>query len=244
MRDNWDWEEIKGEPLGGWSGPARTLPPSRYPRRWLRQAVVAGLLWLGITLLFRLEGPGVQQLQVGLRHYLADPTADYTAVVASAVRSGMWMDAYDRWVFHTLKNPAAAVPTTANPSRVVMALPLSGQITRPYGRLEEDNQQYFHNGIDIRADGETAVRAALDGRVVRVGEDPVLGLVVEIDHGQGLVTVYGTLGQVKVTRGQEVSRGTVIATLTAGRSARLHFEVRQDGQAVDPAPYLGAQDKI
>ncbi|BCV20468.1 M23 family metallopeptidase [Moorella sp. Hama-1] len=239
MRDNWDWEDIKGEPLGGWSGPGRSLPPSRLPRRWLRQAVIAGLLWLGITMLFRLDAPGARQLQVGLRHYLADPAADYTAVVAGVVRSGMWMDAYDRWVFHALKPGDSALPVTANPARPVMALPLSGKISRPYGQVGTGSeQQYFHNGIDIQAPGGTAVRAALDGRVVRVGQDPLLGQVVEIDHGRGLTTVYGTLGKVQVTRDQEVSRGSVIATLAGGKTAQLHFEVRQDGRAVDPGPYL------
>ncbi|MGI9861583.1 M23 family metallopeptidase [Moorella naiadis] len=244
MRDNWDWEDIKGEPLGGWSGPGRSLPPSRLPRRWLRQAVIAGLLWLGITILFRLDAPGARQLQVGLRHYLADPAADYTTVVAGVVRSSMWMDAYDRWVFHALQPRGNAVPVTANPARPVLALPLSGQISRPYGQVSNGSQQYFHNGIDIQAPGGTTVRAALDGRVVRVGQDPLLGQVVEIDHGRGLTTVYGTLGRVKVTRGQEVARGAVIATLAGGKTAQLHFEVRQDGRAVDPGPYLENPAKI
>ncbi len=236
MRDSWDWEEIKGAPLGGWQGPARPLPPPRFPRRMMRQVIITGLLWLGFTLFFRLDGPAVQPLQVGLRHYLADPAADYTPVLVGMVRSGMWLDAYDRWVFHSFNPGAGAVPVTAPVDLPAMAIPVSGDVSRPYGPLTgSDGQQYFHNGIDIQAAGGSGVRAALAGKVIRVGEDPVLGLVVEIDHGNNLITLYGTLGQARVQAGQTVEKGSVIATLAAGRVAQLHFEVRQDGRALDPA---------
>jgi len=244
VRDSWDWEEVKGAPLGGWAGPGRTVPPSRFRRRWLRQGIIAGLLWLAITILFRLDGPVVQPLQMGLRHYLADPAADFTPAVAQLVRSGMWLDAYDRWVFHFFKPGAEAVPVTAGQALPAMAVPLSGDISRPYGWMVADGQQYFHNGIDIQAPGGSTVRAALAGKVIRTGEDPVLGLVVEIDHGRGLVTVYGTLGQVKVSQGQAVEKGNVIATLAQGPVAQLHFEVRQDGRPVDPTALLTPPGKM
>lgn len=243
VRDKWDWEEIKGAPLG-WSGPERNLPPLKYPRIWLRQGVIAGVLLLVITFIFRLDGPGARQLQVGLRHYLTEPSADYTTAVAEIVRSAMWLDSYDRWVFHTFDMGPATVPVSSVPALPVMTLPLSGNISRPYGWIVIDEQRYFHNGIDIQAPGGTAVQAALAGRVIRNGEDPVIGRVVEIDHGQGLVTVYGTLGQVKVNRGQVVDKGMVIATLAAGSKAQLHFEVRHNGQAVDPTPFFTSPDKI
>ncbi|CEP67045.1 Duplicated hybrid motif [Moorella glycerini] len=244
MRDSWDWEEIKGAPLGSWPGPGRALPPPRFPRRWLRQGIFAGLLWLALTILFRLDSPVVQPLQLGLRHYLADPAADYTQAVAQLVRSGMWLDAYDRWVFHSFTPGAGAVPVTASPALPAMAVPLSGNISRPYGWMVAAGQQYFHNGIDIQAPGGSTVRAALAGKVIRAGEDPALGLVVEIDHGRGLVTVYGTLGQVKVSQGQAVEKGSVIATLAQGPVAQLHFEVRQDGRPVDPTTLLTAPGKM
>lgn len=246
VRDNWDWEEIKGAPLGsGWPGPGRPLPPPRFPRRMLRQGIIAGLLWLALTFVFRLDGPIVQPLQVGLRHYLADPAADYTPAIAGLVRSGMWLDAYDRWVFHSFKPGPGAVPATATTDLGAMAVPVSGDVSLPYGPMSAaDGQQYFHNGIDIQAPGGSTVRAALAGRVIRVGEDPVLGKVVEIDHGRGLLTIYGTLGQAKVSQGQTVEKGEVIATLASGKVARLHFEIRQDGRPVDPAIVLAAPGKV
>nr|WP_277998964.1 M23 family metallopeptidase [Moorella sulfitireducens] len=154
----------------------------------------------------------------------------------------MWLDAYDRWVFHFLGN--GAVPVTSGEALPALAVPLSGEVSRPYGWVTEDGRQYFHNGIDIQTAGGSTVRAALAGKVIRAGEDPVLGLVVEIDHGRGLVTVYGTLGDTRVTPGQVVERGDVIAVLARGEKAQLHFEVRRDGQGVDPALMLTSQDKI
>jgi murein DD-endopeptidase MepM/ murein hydrolase activator NlpD len=210
----------------------------------LRQGILAGLLWLALTILFRLDGAVVRPLQTSLRHYLADPAADYTPAVAELVRSGMWLDAYDRWVFHSFPPRDGAVAVTASPALPAMAVPLSGNISRPYGWMVAAGQRYFHNGIDIQAAGGAAVRAALAGKVIRAGEDPALGLVVEIDHGRGLVTVYGTLGQVKVSPGQVVEKGSVIATLAGGAVAQLHFEVRQDGRPVDPTTLLTAPDKL
>lgn len=238
MRDSWDWEEVKGAPLGGWKGPGRTLPPAKGRGRLLRQGIAAGLIWLVVTFLFRWDTPLVDPLKIGLRYYLADPAADFTPVIAQAVRSSMWLDAYDRWVFHFLRQERNAVPVTAGGSSPVMALPLEGNIIQRYGPVVIEGQQYFHNGIDIQATGGTEVRAVLAGKVIRTGPDPVLGLVVELDHGGGMVTLYGTLGQVKVTPGQAVEKGEVIAVLAKNPEARLHFEVRREGRAIDPESLL------
>ena len=243
MRNNWDWEEIKGAPLG-WSGPERTLPSPKFPRVWLRQGLIAAVLFLVITFIFRFDGLGARKLQLGLRHYLTEPAADYTAVLADTVRSAMWLDTYNRWVFHSFNPEPVAVPASTTPATPLMALPLSGNISRPYGPVVVNEQQYFHQGIDIQAPGGTAVQAVLTGRVIRTGDDPALGRVVEIEHGQGLITVYGTLGQVKVNKNQVVERGTVIAILAASKAAQLHFEVRQNGQAVDPTSYLTTPGKL
>ncbi|PRR74979.1 murein hydrolase activator EnvC family protein [Neomoorella humiferrea] len=244
MRDNWDWEEVKGAPLGGCKGPGRTLPPAKRRSRLLRQGIAAGLIWLAVTLLFRLDDPWARPLKTGLRHYLADPAADFTPVLAQAVRSTMWLDAYDRWVFHFLRQEGNAVSATAGATSPAMAVPLAGNIVQKYGPVVIEGRQYFHNGIDIQAAGGAEVRAALAGKVIRTGPDPVLGLVVELDHGGGMVTLYGTLGQVKVTPGQAVEKGEVIAVLAPDPAARLHFEVRRDGRPVDPEALLNFPSQI
>lgn len=244
MRDNWDWEEIKGKPLG-WSGQERHLPSFRIPGNLLRQSIYTILLWLVITIIFWVDFPGTRPLQTGLRHYLTSPAADYTEAVADMARSGLWLDSYDRWVFHFFSNQGPGVPVVSGQEQPAISLPLSGSISRPYGLvLSEEGQEYYHNGIDILAPGGTEVRAALTGRVIRNGIDPVIGRVVEIDHGQGLVTVYGTLGEVIVESGQLVEKGAVIAYLAEAKTAQLHFEVRRNGQPVDPTQFLALPANI
>lgn len=246
VRDNWDWENIKGEPLGGWSGQGRNLPPSRFSRRMLWQGLIAGLLLLAITVVFRLDSPFAKPIQTGLRYYLTAPSADYTMAVAETIRTGLWLDSYDRWVFHSLMpEEHGVVPVINEVEQSEMMLPLSGKIYRPYGwMIGPDNQKYFHYGIDIQSLNGTEVHAALTGKVIRVGKDPILGNVIEIDHGKGLITVYGTLEHFKVKRGQTVEKGEIIGNIGNTEGPLLHFEIRKNGQAVDPTDYLNLPSKI
>jgi stage II sporulation protein Q len=108
------------------------------------------------------------------------------------------------------------------------------------------NTFWPHSGMDFaRKDGKTFdVVAALSGKVVRVEENPIVGMQVEIAHDNGLTTVYQSLDDVRVKVGQTVKKGDVIAR--AGRNTfekeegiHLHFEVRnKDQQSVNPAQYL------
>ncbi|GFN22591.1 M23 family metallopeptidase [Thermanaeromonas sp. C210] len=249
MRYDWDWDDFKGAPLGEFKGPGRALPPSRFSRQLLKQTLAAGLLFLAITLVFRLEGEGAGQLQAALRYYLRDPSSDQTWQVGQVMRNALWLDAFDRWVFHDFQGEQDSLPAFRPQEQrdyPPMAVPVSGEIIKPYGWLpaEEGQPQQFHKGIDIKAAGDSPVRAVMDGRVIRAGEDPILVRVVEIDHGGGLVTVYGTLGKIYVRPGQTVKQGDTIAVLASGSTVQLHFEVRENGQAVDPMLYLAPAEKI
>ncbi len=102
-----------------------------------------------------------------------------------------------------------------------------------------------HTGIDlVSTDGKTFdVTAALAGKVVKVERDPLVGNQVEIEHADKMVTVYQSLEKVTVKPGDEVTQGQVLGT--AGRNVfekdagvHLHFEVRVDGNAVNPEQYL------
>lgn len=248
MRYNWNWEEFKGAPLGEFEGPGRSLPPTRFSRQLLKQTLAAGLLFLAITFVFRLEGAGAGRLQASLRYYLRDPAADQTSKVVEVMKNALWLDTYDRWVFHGFKTENNSVPAFKPEDKredyPQMAIPVSGEIIKAYGWVQDREGKYFHNGIDIKARGGSPVKAVLDGRVIRAGEDPILAQVVELDHGGGLVTVYGTLGKVYVRPEQVVRQGDTIATLASGQAVQLHFEVRRNGQAVDPLPYLAFTDQI
>ncbi|MCR2806771.1 M23 family metallopeptidase [Paenibacillus soyae] len=111
--------------------------------------------------------------------------------------------------------------------------------------IQVNNEISPHTGIDfVDPNGETfEVMAALEGVVSHVELHPTNGYIVEIDHGNGLVTVYQSLTDVQVEKGEEVGQGTVIAQ--AGRSdlekdlgVHLHFETRLNGDTVNPSNYI------
>jgi len=104
-----------------------------------------------------------------------------------------------------------------------------------------EDQLWPHTGLDMAStNGETFhVAAALSGQVIRAEKDPIVGYVVEMEHENGLVTIYSSLGEIDVTKGQEVKQGEWIGL--AGRNVfekdqgiHLHFEVRKDGKAFNP----------
>jgi murein DD-endopeptidase MepM/ murein hydrolase activator NlpD len=94
-----------------------------------------------------------------------------------------------------------------------------------------------HPGLDIAVPTDSYVRAAGAGKVLRVGEDPLYGLFVVLDHGEGYQSVYAHASMILVQRGQEVRREEVIALSgSTGQSTapHLHFEILLDGLPVDP----------
>lgn len=102
-----------------------------------------------------------------------------------------------------------------------------------------------HNGVDLAAQLGDPVYAARAGEVLEIRSDLFLGTTVTLNHGDGLITVYGNLSEaVPVTSGERVEAGQVIGTVgntAAGESheaAWLHFAVEQDGVLVDPMDYL------
>lgn len=113
-----------------------------------------------------------------------------------------------------------------------------GRRTSPFsGRLVP------HWGLDLTAPRGTLVRAAGEGIVRRTGWDGAFGRVVEIDHGDGLVSVYAHLERILVRSGMRVTAGQPIGRVgISGRSTgpHLHFEVRLAGRPQDPARWLEA----
>ena len=99
----------------------------------------------------------------------------------------------------------------------------------------------FHKGQDISAAYGSQVIATADGVVVIAGWLRGYGNVVYVDHGNGISTRYGHLSHIDVTVGQTVKRGDNLGLVgSTGRSTgpHLHYEVRIDGQATNPIPYL------
>jgi murein DD-endopeptidase MepM/ murein hydrolase activator NlpD len=119
--------------------------------------------------------------------------------------------------------------------------PVRGWITAEF-QEELPGRGGPHRGVDIAATQGTPILSAAEGVVTLSGWDADLGLVVVVDHQNGLSTLYGHCSQVLVQVGDPIGQGQVIAHLgNTGRSSapHLHFEVREGGVAVDPRAYLG-----
>jgi murein DD-endopeptidase MepM/ murein hydrolase activator NlpD len=116
--------------------------------------------------------------------------------------------------------------------------PLRGVL---YGRFGKKGKEP-HDGIDLAAPSGTPVKTAQEGKVLYAGEQQGYGLIVIVQHPNGLITLYAHNRDLRVTTGQMVRRSQVIATVgESGRTSgpHLHFEVRVDGKPVDPLDYLG-----
>ena len=99
----------------------------------------------------------------------------------------------------------------------------------------------FHEGIDISAQTGTPVIAPADGVVIKASFDAGHGNLVELSHGYGVRTLFAHNSRITVKAGQRVKRGDVICHVgDTGSSTgpHLHYEVRQNGLAVNPMKYM------
>ncbi len=131
-------------------------------------------------------------------------------------------------------------PTISVPSR----MPLSGaRLSSGYGMRNHPvlRQRRRHNGVDLAAPTGTPVYATADGLVERADWFSSYGLYISIDHGADLETRYAHMSRLAVAAGEQVKKGDVIGYVgSTGRSTgpHLHYEVRVDGVAVNPIPYM------
>jgi murein DD-endopeptidase MepM/ murein hydrolase activator NlpD len=121
--------------------------------------------------------------------------------------------------------------------------PTSGAIVSGFGYRTHPvyGTTRFHSGVDIDGACGQPIFAAEDGTVISAGYNGGYGNATVIDHGDGLSTLYGHQSSLGVSSGQSASRGQQIGLVgTTGLSTgcHLHFEVRVNGQPVDPVPYL------
>jgi len=130
---------------------------------------------------------------------------------------------------------------------VPSSAPVNGPIGSGFGFRTDPftHRPALHTGLDFPADPGTAIMAAAGGVVMSAGPHPQYGQLVELDHGNGLLTRYAHTSRMLVKQGDLVKRGQKIAEVgSTGRSTgpHLHFEVLVEGVQQNPAKFLASQN--
>jgi murein DD-endopeptidase MepM/ murein hydrolase activator NlpD len=195
-----------------------------------RSGMAIGAVLLALFLFFAIQAARVPVLT----HRLATMESDAKRLDTLQVALAQLQKRYEQ-VQTMLGAPVVKRDTIelTVPSR--FPLDSKGFVTRGVG----SGQEYgvAHPGLDIAVPSATQVRAAGGGMVVEVSETPEYGKMIRLSHPEKYETLYGHLSQTLVKQGDKVALGAVIALSgNTGRSTapHLHFEVRKDGQAVDP----------
>ncbi len=143
-----------------------------------------------------------------------------------------------------MENQIRAIQTTSNPSNLPTVWAHLGKINNEYGfrRNPFGGRSYeFHGGLDIDGERGDAVIAPANGVVTKAGWQGGYGNLIEIDHGNGLMTRYGHLSNIAIQAGDSIQRGQVIGAVgSTGRSTgpHLHYELRLNDKAINPRRLL------
>lgn len=126
---------------------------------------------------------------------------------------------------------------------IPLGAPVAGAISSGFGRREDPLNEYtaFHEGVDIRGFIGAKIKATADGRVQKRGFHGTYGWFVEINHGNGFVTMYCHLKKIMVQNNEKVSRGTIIGLLgNSGRTtgSHVHYEIHHKGRPVNPKSFM------
>jgi murein DD-endopeptidase MepM/ murein hydrolase activator NlpD len=121
--------------------------------------------------------------------------------------------------------------------------PASGEVTSSFGWRNSPwgDGRELHPGIDLATSEGTPIVATADGKVVNSGWSGGYGNIIQIEHGNGIETIYGHNSRILANIGESVRKGQVIAySGNTGRSTgpHLHYEIRVNGTPVDPMSFL------
>lgn len=188
-----------------------------------------------------------QAVQAALKLELESRVADWESKVADLAAA----DAELTQEIRDLEAAAAAAsggggstaPAPGSSSVSGFQWPVNGSVTSGYGYRVHPiyGTRRLHQGLDISGGSGTPIAAAKGGTVLSAGWRGGYGNAVVISHGDGVTTLYAHQSSMNVTSGQQVSRGDIIGwvgSTGASTGPHLHFEVRINGSAVDPRPYL------
>ena len=128
-------------------------------------------------------------------------------------------------------------------------IPLAHPVTSTHRRTSGFGLRWGrpHKGVDFAAPKGTPIRSTANGTVTFAGWESGYGRLVKISHSNRIETRYAHLSKIRVKKGQRVSRGELIGDMgNSGRSTgtHLHYEVRQNGVAVNPMSYIKAAKNV
>jgi septal ring factor EnvC (AmiA/AmiB activator) len=140
----------------------------------------------------------------------------------------------------------AAVSLPITPFRGDLNWPVDGRIVTTFGRQSPGtgSMALQRTGVELEAVEGTSVRAIHGGTVAYADAFTGFGHLAIVDHGHETYSLYGYLGSLSVTKGDQVEAHTVLGAVgrpPTGASARLYFEIRVDGVPVDPVEWLKAR---
>ncbi len=169
---------------------------------------------------------------------------DPSRFLSNEGRGGPFIAANDPQVRDLQANAARMAKVAATFARIPAFMPVNQY--RPSSDFGYRSDPFhgggaFHAGIDMLGGTGDAIHASADGVVVRAGWWAGYGKVVVVDHGNGMETRYGHMSRFHVKVGDTVRQGQVIGGMgSTGRSTgtHLHFEIRLDGRALDPQPFI------
>ncbi len=212
-----------------------------YNSRLARQIVVSAAIFLLVFTIHAIPLAPFRALDQLIWKAINTPY-DFAGTLRRATDVEVWADLADRYGLNVpfLNQSSSADETVQGSSVGELLMPVNGEITSAFGWRDHPitGQRELHEGLDISAPEGTPVLAAAGGVVRVVRKDEEYGKVIEIDHGGGLISIYAHLREVFVLADQEVKQGDVIGEvgMTGNVTApHLHFEVRQNGLAINPA---------
>lgn len=182
----------------------------------------------------RILGRAIARPQIGVGGPFV-PIAPGQSTAAVPASFGTADRAVQRW--EGVQRALRSLPLGA-PTDQVAVMSGFGRRVDPFNGL-----QAFHSGVDLGGTKGTPIHATAPGRVTYVGTSEGYGRMVEIDHGQGLVTRYAHLSRFMVRPGERVHYRQVIGLMgSTGRSTgvHVHYEVLVDGKPRDPTKFIQA----
>ena len=170
----------------------------------------------------------------------AAPNGGGETTLANAAGEAQFRSLFQSWKkLDTTEQTVIAIPSAQPVSNVVF--------TSNFGVRSDPfkGTAAMHAGVDIPGPMGTPVYATADGMVARAERAGGYGNLIEVNHGRGIETRYGHLSRILVEPNTKVTRGQLIGLMgSTGRStgSHLHYEVRIEGRAVNPLPYLPVSD--